>query len=501
MKNNELFQRALRALSHPVMLCAIGLMLLNDHLLRLNWPSWWTGKLSDVAWLAFFPLVLAAVLSLIFPRREKAVEIGAITLTGFVFTLGKTIPAIHALIVAALEMVLPYPIGLRLDPTDLIALPALLIGWWVWEQSARRQRSTRWGWVPLAVGVIGSLGNAPMPMYGADCLTVLDNGALVVPQEYPNSYLSNDGGITWEAVLPESVPGYESCESHPDVWTITDHQQVIYRFTRGGPAIEESTDGGETWSASFSFTGMEARVALYSRMRSGAYAASAGPFDAIVDPGSGNLVVAMGYDGVLVRDPSGEWQWVTVGPFYHDKINTADELSHLLFWEAMLALIIAFAAAVGIYALRARRRWWVLILAAVSLIAALILSLTSPAINWTPSNYLAIPFAGVMIVAGIVELVGVGFALIDTLKKEAVERKGLLLALGILTVLIVIVFIVPFILWALGTIAHYGTAQWIAWLPVVALMIGGWFVIRRIFPIPSRPEKTDNGSSEESSTR
>ena len=301
MNTSPTLQRALHTLSHPITLCAIGLMLINDHLLRLNWPSWWTGKLSDVAWLAFFPLVLAVVLSLLLPRREKAVEVGAFALTGVVFTLGKTIPAIHGLITAMLEALLDQPIGLRLDPTDLITLPALLIGWWVWQHAAQRQRSTRWGWLPLAVGVLGSLANAPMPIYGTDCLTVLDNGALVVPQEYPDSYVSYDGGLTWEAVLPESVPGYESCESRPDVWTLTDSDQTIYRFTRGGPAIEQSTDGGETWSAAFNLTGLEARVALYSRMRSGAYAASAGPFDAVIDPESGNLVVAMGYDGVLLN--------------------------------------------------------------------------------------------------------------------------------------------------------------------------------------------------------
>jgi len=501
MNTNPTLQRALRAVSHPVALIAIGLMLINDHLLRLNRPSWWTGKLSDVAWLAFFPLVLAAFLSLIMPRREKAVEIGAFALTGVVFALGKTVPAIHALIAAALETLLARPIGLRLDPTDLLALPALLIGWWGWQHAARQQRSTRWGWLPLAVGVLGSLGNASMPIYGADCLTVLDNGALVVPQEYPDSYVSTNGGLTWEAVLPESVPGYESCESRPDVWTLTDPQQVMYRFTSGGPAIEQSTDGGETWSAAFNLTGMEARIALYSRMRSGAYAASAGPFDALIEPESGNLVVAMGYDGVLVRDPSGEWQWAAVGPFYHDRVNTAEELSHLLFWEAMLALIIAIAAAIGIYALRARRRWWVLVLAAVSLLAALILSLTSPAINWTPGNYLAIPFGGVVIVAGIIELVGMVFVLIDTLKKDAVERKGLLLALSLLAVVIMIMFLVPFVLWALGTIARYGTAQWFAWVPVAVLMIGGWFVTRRVLPIPPRPEKVDSDNKEELTTR
>jgi hypothetical protein len=29
-------------------------LLINDHLLREFWPSWWTGKIGDFAWLLFF---------------------------------------------------------------------------------------------------------------------------------------------------------------------------------------------------------------------------------------------------------------------------------------------------------------------------------------------------------------------------------------------------------------------------------------------------------------
>ena len=49
------------ALLHPLVLGAVALLLLNDHVFKARWPSWWTGKLSDVAGLVMFPLVLQAL--------------------------------------------------------------------------------------------------------------------------------------------------------------------------------------------------------------------------------------------------------------------------------------------------------------------------------------------------------------------------------------------------------------------------------------------------------
>lgn len=46
------------AMLHPITLAAVALLILNDHVFKAQWPSWWTGKLSDVAGLAMFPLLL-----------------------------------------------------------------------------------------------------------------------------------------------------------------------------------------------------------------------------------------------------------------------------------------------------------------------------------------------------------------------------------------------------------------------------------------------------------
>ncbi len=58
------------ALTHPVTIAALVLLLLNDALFKSLWPdSWVTGKLSDLAWVVFASPLLAFVLSLFLGHR------------------------------------------------------------------------------------------------------------------------------------------------------------------------------------------------------------------------------------------------------------------------------------------------------------------------------------------------------------------------------------------------------------------------------------------------
>ena len=65
--------RCQAALTHPVTIVAVGVLLLNGLLLKALWPSpWTTGKLSDLAWVVFASPLLALLLSLAVPRRSYA---------------------------------------------------------------------------------------------------------------------------------------------------------------------------------------------------------------------------------------------------------------------------------------------------------------------------------------------------------------------------------------------------------------------------------------------
>lgn len=121
---------------------AIAVLLVNDHVLKASWPGLVTGKLSDLAGLAFFPVLLAgawelATRAVLRPRAALVMVVA----TGLVFAATKLWPgAAHAwgLLVglaqwpirAALNGGAPLSAALVVvDPTDLVALPALLLPW------------------------------------------------------------------------------------------------------------------------------------------------------------------------------------------------------------------------------------------------------------------------------------------------------------------------------------------------------------------------------------
>lgn len=142
------------ALLHPVALVALGLLLLNDHVLKAAWPGAVTGKLSDLAGLAFFPILLLSAGELVraFGRRWRRPTVRAlviaIAVTTAGFTLIKTVPSaavgsgwmlglaqwlLSLPIRAILGVPLPpvAPAMVVADPTDLVALPGLTLAIWV----------------------------------------------------------------------------------------------------------------------------------------------------------------------------------------------------------------------------------------------------------------------------------------------------------------------------------------------------------------------------------
>jgi hypothetical protein len=112
-------------LAHPLPLAAVGLLALNDHVLKgaRVLPGAVTGKLSDFAGLFFFPLLLAAGVrgaSLVVRRRHvadrRSLAAAAAIATALGFAAVKLVPAVNAIVGRTWGHMV-------MDPTDLIALP------------------------------------------------------------------------------------------------------------------------------------------------------------------------------------------------------------------------------------------------------------------------------------------------------------------------------------------------------------------------------------------
>ena len=141
-------------LRHPVIVAMLVLWFINDHFLKEAFANELTGKLSDVAGLAVFPLVplvayeVLCALRLKAPRHRNGVLLGAMIATGLVMVginIWDSWADAYRIGLAALQW--PWiafvdvlsggqvrdlqPVFLTMDPTDAFTLPALLIPWWV----------------------------------------------------------------------------------------------------------------------------------------------------------------------------------------------------------------------------------------------------------------------------------------------------------------------------------------------------------------------------------
>ena len=145
------------------MLSAILLLVLNDHWWKGALGGWWTGKLSDVCGLVFFPLLLQAAWEVAgvawrtdgsFSPSRAALGT-ALLATGIAFALVQVWPPatsawrlgigalqwpLRAAVAAWRSHPLPdlAPVAATPDITDLIALPALIVPLWLGLRRSRR---------------------------------------------------------------------------------------------------------------------------------------------------------------------------------------------------------------------------------------------------------------------------------------------------------------------------------------------------------------------------
>lgn len=150
-------------LLHPLMLGALTLWLLNDHVLKAHFAAaWWTGKLSDVAGMVVFPCFIAALLELTSLQRRissRALLMLSIALTTLAFSMVKLTPQgawlyqtglglaqwpWHASRAWLHDQALPNLrlVHLTMDPTDLWTLPFALAGLLLGEQQSERLNAT-----------------------------------------------------------------------------------------------------------------------------------------------------------------------------------------------------------------------------------------------------------------------------------------------------------------------------------------------------------------------
>lgn len=465
------FNFSLRALKHPLSLVSIGLLLLNDQVLKMAAPSWLTGKLSDFAGLFFFPFLLICLLSL-FRLAPNAAGWTAFGLTAVWFAGIKTVPFANLVTESAISWLTGTPSHIALEPSDLMALISLWPAWLLWRHVAALgpavEKRPGWiAWAVLAIGWLGTVATSCPPILSVKRLAVVDTTIYARAGDEvsnPPVFKSSDGGRTWDQVtnaasnLPDVVAMLNTSVS--SLYQLCNPQipSACYRIA-GAERVEESVDGDQHWQTAWEVP-WGRRQYMDRRLKGGLLACrkpsvDMGPYDlAFVDTaGHRALVVAMGNEGVLLRTSAVTWERIGVSlahptPFYGNVID----LVLYTFPETFASLLVAMGA--------------LLMLASVTWLTVIRSKRSDPPAGRSPAWAIR-PAMGVLLFVILASACGVNtFGLIGSAHgyEDFVNR---------FTVGAVVIALES---WPLSILA------------VVSLGVGYFWTWRRVIPIASRPE-------------
>lgn len=463
-------------LAHPAALAALLVLLLNDHLLRWWLPSTLTGKVSDFAWLFIAAIGLAWLLSRLLPARmvksgDRIAWIG-FTIIALGFVLGKTQPTFHNWVGIAFKTITGSPIGLKLDSTDLIALIALIPAWFTWKASDHSPlRPGRASWLVISISALLTIANMAQPNQGIENLEIIDQR--IVAQTAWSCFISEDGGLSWRSI------SQDNCRINPRVNILDDPLQPnkIWSFQAGGP-IEVSHDDGNTWSIDYTPTYLsQVEEAYIQRTKSGNPDLSRkGPFDVVYDPKSGNLIFAMGYQGILIRTPESEWITVEVFEYKPDVKIGYHEAVSLIIGELILSLAVGMLTISIQSIIDIRERYAQILLILIALEAMLLLGIViflPPALSFGYAETVAFP---------LVALSAIGAAIMVPYSLYRLHARSVrLMWQSVLIALATgLVFATPYVLWILNIIPDYSTARNLALIFAGTLMLSGFLFVKMI---------------------
>lgn len=467
---------ALRALIHPVSLAAIGLLLLNDHVLKPLLPGPLTGKLSDVAGLVFFPLLLSVALGPAIRKPGMTIWTSVLS-TGIWFGAINTIPEAAR---ATERLITPFlSWRVTVDPTDLVALPALGLAVLVWRMAevGPSRSEAQVGLSPLQLGALlvgaaASVATSCGETVGVQFVEQEGNLLIAIGDHEPTS---RDGGYTWTAwdwtSSIEDATGTqvtEGCFPH--------RSDQCFRID-GGPYVEESLDGGASWRVAWQLP--PGRETFLARAGGDCDTYEVAAVDLLITDGPEPLVlVAMRDDGLLRRLPDGTWERDVLGmaaPLADFNAHTTPE------WFAALG---AMLTALLIFTVRAHRRMspphgpgmggW----PTVGMLVLGLALLNSWIRTLMGDDGLFIGFFDIgVLVFALIGLAGplAVWARLHSNHPRSARPHAIVTTVGIFGLGAVV--IIPFLAWSGGWIASWGTAALIAAVASIGVVSGAWVLM------------------------
>ena len=175
---------------------------------------------------------------------------------------------------------------------------------------------------PPAVG----MGAPPPPSedFGVNCFVEFGDSITAGAPSF-HQYSSTDGGLTWQEASGEPSMSGSDCSPRKEPWELwaLPDGTVRYQFNPGANILL-STDSGASWKNILDLEDFDWQPQNPPETGTDVVV-QPGPLDAMIDPASGNLLLAMGHAGILLRLPSSEWQWVEAGRYYHGDLSSIQD--------------------------------------------------------------------------------------------------------------------------------------------------------------------------------
>lgn len=322
---------AARWLGAPPTLMGLAVLLINDRVLKDQWPGLVTGKLSDVAGLMVAPPLLALLLAVIGVPHLRAWAVGA---TGVLFAAAKGLAVGSAMASAMWSVAIPSEV--RHDPTDLVALPVLWLAWRTggWGEKScpsRRQRTVlALGTLALPFAVFATTATSCAPPEGLRQVTVYEGvftggtGAVeqrIVTGGYSAVTIDAAGRLEELSALDRERLAAAAEGTVTSVCSRKARQRCWRRTPDRPAAVDSSTDGGTTWRTEFAMDQRELQSVRedVGDERCGSEPPLGVADLAVLDGPAGYVVAAASSNtGLLLRSAQGEWRRLSV-----DELDTA----------------------------------------------------------------------------------------------------------------------------------------------------------------------------------
>ena len=433
--------RCASALMHPATVAAVAVLLLNDVVFKSLWPGTWaTGKLSDLAWVVFASPLLAFLLSFLAGRSargQRAAFLASYVGLPLLYAAFNTFEPVHDAILRGLSIASGGTAGSPLDVTDSLVIPfGLGAALWVWRRGVASAESLRmrWGLLIAGVAALASVATSePEPDFGIRNVGISEDGAVHGGRGGHSQYRSSNGGLSWAGGSgdPGRIEWGGASVETPRGRYVIQGPDIMLVDADGVSDVAYSTaymqEEGNVWVQEHETTPLDSRKLTTA------------PRNMVYDERSGNLIAAMGIQGVVVGAPDGVWTRHAVGRYSPVDFSFSSKTSLLLsnggFWTTALALSLSMVgvALVASQYLKGDLPW----LARISLVYLALLVGLPIVLVMTGQEYILEQILTIALGSSVLlvfALIGGAIAL-GFMPRESRLRKSLGLGLGILSLL------------------------------------------------------------------